>query len=368
MKKRIIQILLASVSITFGQRTQPTQAEWKDMAPPRDPKFDWLQLTSGEWLKGDFKALYEYELEFDSDEMDLQTFDFEDVRQLQTRNPQTVLVEDKTQKTKSREVRGILTIREGTVSIKNGDIEEQYDRNKIIAIADYVLKEKNRWSGSASIGMNFRGGNSETADATVMLDLRRRKARSRLAANYIGNFSEAGEDETVNNHRVNGNFDWFVIPKYFWRVVAVQYYRDPFSNIDNQYSIGTAAGYDFIHTSKTDLECAAGVGYQNQKFLSVAAGEDDTVGTPFFIAKVRYDTELTKSIDFLADYSFRILNETSGTFTHHAMAKLSTEFVADLDLDISLIWDRIQTPQERADSTTPEQDDYQLIFSLGYDF
>ncbi len=28
-------------------------------------KFDWIQLTSGEWLKGDLKALYEDTLEFD---------------------------------------------------------------------------------------------------------------------------------------------------------------------------------------------------------------------------------------------------------------------------------------------------------------
>lgn len=44
--------------------------------PPEDNKFDWIQLTSDEWLKGDLKALYDYKLEFDSDNLELLTFSF----------------------------------------------------------------------------------------------------------------------------------------------------------------------------------------------------------------------------------------------------------------------------------------------------
>ena len=47
---------------------KPTQAEtrqvdasaWDDFAPPRDDKFDWVQLTSDEWLKGDIISLFNY--------------------------------------------------------------------------------------------------------------------------------------------------------------------------------------------------------------------------------------------------------------------------------------------------------------------
>lgn len=38
-------------------------------SPPEG--FDWIQLTNGEWLKGDLKVLYNDSLEFDSDELDL---------------------------------------------------------------------------------------------------------------------------------------------------------------------------------------------------------------------------------------------------------------------------------------------------------
>lgn len=49
---------------------------WKAFEPPPDSKYDWIQLDSGEWLKGDLKVMYDQSLEFDSDKMDDQSFDF----------------------------------------------------------------------------------------------------------------------------------------------------------------------------------------------------------------------------------------------------------------------------------------------------
>ena len=41
--------------------------------PQPDDKFDWVQLTSGEWLKGELKFLYDYQVEFDSEKLALLT-------------------------------------------------------------------------------------------------------------------------------------------------------------------------------------------------------------------------------------------------------------------------------------------------------
>jgi len=41
---------------------------------PKPEKFDWIQLKSGEWLKGELKVLYDKKLEFDSDELNLLEF------------------------------------------------------------------------------------------------------------------------------------------------------------------------------------------------------------------------------------------------------------------------------------------------------
>ena len=41
-----------------------------ESSKPTVTDFDWVQLTSGEWLKGELISMYEDSVEFDSDEFD----------------------------------------------------------------------------------------------------------------------------------------------------------------------------------------------------------------------------------------------------------------------------------------------------------
>jgi hypothetical protein len=63
---------LATVAPVEGesQNTTPGSPVWTP-AGALPEGFDWIQLTSGEWLKGELKVLYNDSLEFDSDELDL---------------------------------------------------------------------------------------------------------------------------------------------------------------------------------------------------------------------------------------------------------------------------------------------------------
>ena len=61
---------------------------------PQGDGFDWLQLTSGEWLKGQVVRMREGKLEFDSDELGVLKLDWAKVQVLWTALPQTVLLED----------------------------------------------------------------------------------------------------------------------------------------------------------------------------------------------------------------------------------------------------------------------------------
>jgi len=51
---------------------------------PPENRVDWIQLKSGEWLKGRIKAMQERRLEFDSEKLDGLTFDWKDVRQVRS--------------------------------------------------------------------------------------------------------------------------------------------------------------------------------------------------------------------------------------------------------------------------------------------
>jgi hypothetical protein len=73
--------LWAAVLLTAGVSAAQEETDWQPETPMPE-KFDWIQLKSGEWLKGELIAMYKGSLEFDSKELKLQTFDFGDVRQI----------------------------------------------------------------------------------------------------------------------------------------------------------------------------------------------------------------------------------------------------------------------------------------------
>ncbi len=62
------------------------------------------------------------------------------------------------------------------------------------------------------------------------------------------------------------------------------------------------------------------------------------------------------------------LNEASGLYQHHIVTSLSTDLIGDIDLDVGFIWERTAKPQERADGTFPEKDDFRLLVSIDYEF
>jgi len=47
---------------------------------------------------------------------------------------------------------------------------------------------------------------------------------------------------------------------------------------------------------------------------------------------------------------------------------LSVELRKYLDLDVSLTWDRVASPEPLEDGTVPEKDDYRLVVGLALDF
>jgi hypothetical protein len=127
-------------------------------------------------------------------------------------------------------------------------------------------------------------------------------------------------------------------------------------------------GYHIIDTSKTEWDVFAGPAYQTTRFESVIPGENSSKSTPAFVAGTSFERELTKTVDLNSRYEFQILNEESGTYTHHFVVALETELTGWLDFDISVVWDTIKDPQPEADGTAPKSNDFYLIFSLGIDF
>ena len=336
---------------------------WEAALPPTD-EFDWVQTTSGEWLKGELKVLYSGSLDFDSDEFDLQTLDWDDVAQVRGHGAKRISIDTPEGPVT---IIGELVVTKDKVIVDSDGETKEFDRSQLISITPGAVSEWDNWSAKVDLGLNFSRGNSEQTDFTGKFTIRRRTPDNRFVIDYLGNFTNTGDTQTVNNHRLNTFFDIFAAKEYFWRPVFAEYYRDPFQNIDYRATLGLGGGYHIIDTPKTTWDVSGGPGYRATRYVSVAPGDSQKVDTPALVLGTFYDTALTKLVDFNGRYNLSLVNEESGTYTHHAIATFEIELTSILDFDISFVWDRTQNPQARADGSVPKQDDFQLLLTFGVD-
>jgi len=341
--------------------TTSPETTWEQLTPAA-VNFDWIQLTSDEWLKGDLESLYDGKLEFDSDELDDLIFDWEDVKQVIGHRIHSVSFEGYGIFT------GVLRISEDKVIVLMGEEQREFELNRLISISYGAPKESNYWSGKVSIGLNVSKGNTDQEDYSTTANLRRRTPMTRLLFNYLGTLSQTRGVQTVNNHRLGGIYDIFKSRKYFLRPVFGEYYRDPFSNIAHRYTLGAGIGYHIIDNSKTEWDITGGPAYNGTEFISVEQGQNSRESTPALVVDNRFDTELNKRIDFIWTYRFQLGNSSSGGYIHHFVTTLESELTKVIDLDLSFGWDRTQNPTAGEDGNIPDQDDFMIIVAFGIDF
>ena len=346
-------------------RDEKVQSQPWEPSPPTPDEFDWIQLTSGEWLKGELKVLYREKLEFDSDELDLQKLDWEDVKYVRGHRIFSVRLEGPEG---PFIVEGLLEVTEDKVFVTVGEDRQEFERSQLVTIASGEPKEIDHWSVKASFGLTLTRGNTEQTQYSGEANIKRRTSTTRYLLNYLGIFTKTEGDTTLNNHRVKTSFDIYKTRKYYLRPIFGEYFRDPISNISSRVTVGAGMGYQIIDTSRTEWEVAGGPAYQQTWFDSTEVGQSSSESTPAFVTGTHFNIELTGSVDFDFEYNFQIVNKASGTYIHRMVPALETELTDWLDLDVSLVWDRIQDPQADADGEVPEKDDYYFIVALGIDF
>lgn len=355
-------ICSALIFISSAKSSEITNTQAWEPPPPASDGFDWIQLSSNEWLKGSLKVLYENNLEFDSDKLDFQEFEWKDVKQIRGHGLFRIRFEGPII------VVGLLHITERKVFITVNGKKEEFDRNQLVTITRGGSRRRNNWTSKIGLGLNISKGNTDQIQYNMKGTLKRRTLKTRFVFDYLGNFVSTDSINTTDNQRIISYFDIFKTRDYFYRLPHVEYYRDPFQNIKYRGTIGASIGYHLIDNSKTNWDIKAGPAYQFTRFESVAFGQDLNESTPAFTAGTSFDTELTDKLDFIANYNFNIVNKDSGLYVHHVITTLEAEITDLLDFDISFIWERTQKPALRSDGTIPRKDDLQLIFSVIIDF
>lgn len=335
--------------------------QWEN-SRPTVTDFDWVQLVSGEWLKGEIKGFFKGKLEFDSDKLDLLELDWEDVKYVESHIPGAARIEG------HGRVYGFLAVNENKITVSNGGDVKEFPRSQLVSFITGGEEESDFWSAKLTLSLIVRSGNTDQVDYNAKANVERQTPFSRFIADYIGNISNTQDVETTNNHRASLTHDLFKSRNFFVRPVFAEYFTDRFSNIDSRITVGAGFGYTIIDTSRTNWDVAGGPAYQVTRFISVLPGENDKETTPALVLSTDYDIELTKNLDFIFNYSTTWGKEESGGYTHHIVTTFESEIIGSFDLDVSFIWDRISNPTVAEDGTVPSQDDYQLTVGIGYDF
>lgn len=355
MKSTLTVLVLYLFCCTVGAE------ESAPFEPPPDG-YDWVQLTSDEWLKGELVSLYDDNLRFDSDNFDLLLIDWEDVRIFRTPRQMLINIYD------VGTVTGAVRVESNQVIVSDKTSPAVFPRESLVSITKSSEREIDNWGGDIAIGMNITDGNTDIVEYNMMATVVRRTTSNRATFDYLGYFNETDGERAASTHRFNTAIDRFTGHQLFWRPFLGQYFRDKFQNIANQVTLETGLGYTVIDRSDVDWELSAGVGVNYIDYDSVEADRPDDNTSPAFTLVTDSEVELTNWIDWELLFQATLVDTDSGQYQHHLVSTLSTEFIGNLDLDISVVWDRTQKPQQREDGSTPEKDDYRLMFALAYEF
>ncbi len=363
--KRLSILLLAccaALVIPPSVSAQSDPEPWQPVAPDGMPTdFDWIRLPSDEWLKGEIISMYDDELEFDSDELDELSFDWDDIKELRSSRVVQVGFEDR------EPAVGRLIVEGDTARVIGESGEVEFPRSDILTLI-VGTRMLSLWSGYANVGGNIRSGNTDQVDYTARLGVMRRSVKSRINIDYIGNITTIDDVDTSNNHRATFGWDYFLSKRLFVNVVGGEWYRDKFQNISNRWTLGAGLGYELIDSSRTTWTVHAGPAWQSTEFVSVGQGEDDTTDSLALNIGSRLDFDVTDDIEYYLVYNAFFTDKANGKYNHHLDTGLDVDLIGNLDFNVSWIWDRIQDPRPLEDGTIPKQDDYRLIFGLGWDF
>jgi hypothetical protein len=340
-------------------------ASW--MLPSKDTeKWDWILMTSGEWLKGSIDRLRDGDLEFDSDEFDEQLLDFDDVAGFYANRVHTYLLVDGTTVSGKAVLRGDELVVEG----------RKIPREQLMGIIKGKEEERNYWSGKLNLGLTLLMGNTEQITFTSSGYIRRESAKSRLSFEHNMTFGTVSKETNVQNLTGTTQFDiylskrWYITP--VWGIAS----HDRFQNIDIRVVPGAGAGVHVFKTSVFSWDIDLGLGYQYQDYREVLPGEDNPLHDGVVRLSTWMELDVGKLVDLELSWWSVLVYTNWDTTSHHGVLTFEFEITSIFDLTISAIYDRVENPASYVvdDTTTPpttatpKSDDLQLTVGLMVEF
>ena len=320
--------------------------------------YDWLRLTSGEWLKGNLKRLREDEIEFDSDKLNIVKFDWEKVDQLHSPQINTYVFKDKVDLVG----RGVVT--KDAVLVETADGVEHLERSELLSIIEGTGRERDWWSMKLGAGFSANAGNTNQGSLNAYFEAMRADYRTRSKARYEGTVGYADGQENVNRQIGTVEVRLFLSHRWYFSPAAAQLLNDRFQNIRFRATPGAGAGVHIFDTKKVEWDLDTGLGYQYLNVLSTTAGARNPQNDGFVTVGTWAEFEFYKDIELEIEWRTNFVYTTIGNTNHTGRAKFSVEITDIFDFETSFLFMRTEDPPPKEDGSVPEKNDYQLIVGI----
>lgn len=320
--------------------------------------YDWLRLTSGEWLKGEMHWMRDRDIEFDSDKLDLLNFSWSKVSRLHSPRINTYVFEEKTN------VAGRAVITKDKVIIETADGVVSYPRDQLLAILEGEQRERNWWSTRLSAGFSANAGNTNQGQFNAHWDLARSDPRTRSAIGYDGNFAYSNGEQNVNRHLGSVDVIVYYSKRLFFAPATAQFLNDRFQNLKLRATPASGAGVHLFDTKKVEWDIGGALGYQYTLFSSTFTGVENPQNDGFVSFRTSADFDFTDDVELIIEWTTNVVFTQIGLTNHVGRAKFSVEVTDIFDLETTFKFFRTENPPPKADGTVPKKNDYELIVGL----
>ncbi len=342
----------------------PAPAETPVVKPAADlpptPGRDVLFLDSGERLEGELTQLEGGEYKFKSAALADQKLAEPKVVKFEAGRPVTVLTKD------GRTLEGPARLDASGLTIWTAGGLERLTMAEVLAINPTPPKtELDFWHAKLTLGATSTQGNTHNKTLFAIAGVNREDDWTRLTLGYQTAYGTVSGEESAKSHRGDGQFDIKVTERLFLTPVVANAYYDKFQNIGYRYRVGSGGGYfilkepDFVSWS-----VEAGFAYGVTRFRRIQPNEDRHRYETSIRAASRLEVQITENIAFKGFYESYIGAKDLKDTVHHAEAQISFKYGV-WSFDAGVIYDRIETPQRRADGTDPRRDDSKFFVGLG---
>ena len=323
---------------------------------------DWIRLKSGEWLKGKLTSLEKETVEFESDELDDLSLDWDDIAEIRASRDFTILLDGPV------EIWGKIHLNGDKMFVASPSGNYQFHRKSVYRMVDGRPNRANYWSGGFSLGGTVRSGNNDQVDYTASLYLLRQTGRSRLPFTIYSSYGEVDSQRNTDNQRLNTQYDYYLDSEIFLTPFGIELYRDAIQNLDLRAAPFTGLGYRIADKKRFEWNISSGLGYRYTRYSSVMAGESDDDATAAAILSSRIEWEPNSKVDIKLNYDTQIGLEDASDTNHTLTLIIDVDLWSDFDLNVRTIWNRIGQPQQEEGGATPENDDLQMTVGLEWEF